>query len=116
MADPENKNALPGNAAATATDAQQVSWEAYQQERFGPLPPDTFRILDCGSPQGWHFELELDGKAIVLKEPGREYATAYAVHENRQRADELARLAIAANLGQDAAQRAQFKVVWGGAV
>lgn len=116
MADAQNNYTPPDTAAANANDTSRVSWDEYQEARFGPLPPDTFRILDCGSPQGWHFELELIGKAIVLKEPGRDISSAYAVHENRQRADELARLAIAANLGREVAQRAQFKVVWGGTV
>lgn len=96
-------------------DRKRAEGEArYHEARHGELPAGTYRILEQGGFVGWHLELEIDGEAIVLKEPGGEFETSYAVFSDKKRADELARAEIARRHGQEAADAAKFKVVFGG--
>lgn len=100
-----------------AFEKRRTEGEArYQEARYGELPAGTYRILEQGGIAGWHLELEINGKAVVLKEPGGTFESAYAVFEDKKRADELARAEIARRHGQAAADAAQFRVVWGGSL
>lgn len=98
-----------------AFEQQRREGEArYQEARFGALPADTYRILDQGGFLGLHYELEIDGETIVLKEPGESFPNSIVVHSNPALAYQLARAEVSRRHGDDAATRAQFLVVWGG--
>jgi hypothetical protein len=113
--------ALMPEATEMTTDEREV-FEAekkegaarYQEARFGVLPTGTYRILENGGFMGWHLTIEIDGEEVVLKEPDKEFESAYAVFTNKARADELARAEVAVRHGQSAADVALFKVVWSG--
>lgn len=99
------------------TPEEQAAFDkrcAEGEARFGELPAGTYRILEQGGIAGWHLELEIDGEVVVLQEPGSDFATAYAVFNDKKRAEALARAEIARRHGQEAANTAEFRGVWGG--
>lgn len=98
---------------AKSNQEYQEGVARYKEARYGVLPDSCYRVLDQGSFMGWYYELELDGEAVVLREEDAPYSE-YAVHENRPRAEELARAEIARRHGQEAADSATFRVIWGG--
>lgn len=103
----------PVDAATQAARAQEQkeAHDRWTEARHGPLPPDTYRVLEQGSFMGWYYELELAGETIVLtNEPGHEYAVTAA------EAATLARQHVAQRLGPDAAERARFRKIWGGSI
>ena len=85
----------------------------YKEQRYGTLPPDTYRILDQGGICGWSYELEINNRIILLEEPNIP-GSSIRVHHDKKRADEIARTHVAKKYGDDAAARAKFVVVWGG--
>jgi hypothetical protein len=96
-------------------DKARAEGEAhYQEQRHGRLPPGTYRILEQGSFAGWRLELEIDGKEIELNAHPETRAGAYAAFRNRALAERLARAEIARRHGEEAAQGATFRAVWGG--
>ncbi len=86
----------------------------YAEARHGALPPDTYRLLEQGSVIGWHFELEIDGDIVSLKEADGGPLSALDVGANKARAEELAREEVARRHGDVAAASASFRVMWGG--
>jgi hypothetical protein len=89
--------------------SQQKAHARYQQERHGTLPEGTYRLLEQAGIAGWYHELEIDGELVALPD---EVTGTCEAHE--QRAVEFARLEIQRRHGQDAAQRARFKIMRGG--
>ena len=85
----------------------------FQEQRYGTLPPDTYRILEQGGFVGWTYELEIGTELIVLRHPEvPDSAFRLFGHENLAVAQ--ARAEIARSHGEAAAQRAQFRFMWGG--
>jgi hypothetical protein len=92
---------------------QAAEHAAWCKARFGPLPADTYRILDCGSLAGWYFDLELEGERITLKTPAK---NEFAVHRDRKLALALARAVVESKCGDVAAERASFFIVTSGEI
>jgi hypothetical protein len=90
---------------------QREAHARYLEERHCVLPDDTYRLLAQGGITGWHHELEIDGELVVLPD---DVTGTTDVHERR--AVELAREEIGRRHGQGAAEKACFKIMWGGSL
>lgn len=84
---------------------------AYQEARYGELPADTYRILEQGSFVGWYYELELCGKIYPL---ARENELEFALFGDAEEATKIAKAKIAALIGSSAAEKAEFRFMFGG--
>ena len=92
---------------------REESWARFQEQRHGELPPDTYRILEQGGFVGWTYELEIDGGAVVLYHPETP-DSAFQLFGHEKLAIAQARAEIARRHGEAAAERAQFRFMWGG--
>lgn len=92
---------------------RQASAKRFEEERYGDLPENTYRILEQGSFVGWYYELEVADEVIVLKHPDPA-KSPYKLFGDKALAVAQARAAIALWRGQEAAQQATFQVMWGG--
>lgn len=108
-------NAEPMSAEEKASfEQERLEGEArYRKARFGPLPEGCYRLLEQGGFEGLHYELEIDGKEIILRKPDSK-DSEYAAFNDKKLADKLARAEIARLQGQEAADTATFTTVWGG--
>lgn len=91
--------------------ARKRRQEAYQEARYGQLPEHTYRILEQGSIVGWYYELELDGQPITLMDTDN---NQFALFGQPEKAIELAKQHIAEKLGQTAADKSEFRFLFGG--
>jgi hypothetical protein len=103
--------------APALSPEEQVRYDegerSYAEKRYGPLPPDMYRILRQGSVFGWTYELEIDGKEVLLYHP-EPRGTSFALYGNPALAETQARAEIARRHGEEASTRARFIFVWGG--
>jgi hypothetical protein len=88
---------------------QREAHARYLEERHCALPAGTYRLLAQGGITGWYHELEIDGELVTLPD---DVTGTLDVHERR--AVELAREEIRRRHGQEAAEHASFKIMWGG--
>lgn len=110
---PRAPEMTPGQAAAFEREREEGR-ARYLEARFGQLPVDTYRVLDCGSFVGWFYTLEVGGEEIILEEAGEDFWNKFKVHSDTALANQLAKAEIAKRYGAEVAERARFAVVWGG--
>lgn len=92
-------------------EARERRAAAYQEARYGDLPADTYRILEQGSFMGWYYELEVGGNVYTLARPDEHEFELFGDGEEAVR---ISRAKIADLIGDAAAEKAQFRFMFGG--
>ena len=103
--------AIREHDAAELAQRQKMSMRDWEALRYGPLPPNVYRILDCGDESGSIYQLELGDERITLSNRA---GNARALYGDTARAVFVARDIIAERLGEYAGEDAQFRFVWAG--
>jgi hypothetical protein len=97
--------------AAVLAQRQKISMRDWEAMRYGPLPPNVYRILDCSGDAGCLYQLELGKERITLSNRA---GNAQALYGDTARAVFVARDHIAERFGEAAGAEAQFRFVWSG--
>ena len=106
-------------AKDTRTDEEKQQFEQYrkrraaeyQEARYGTLPPNTYRILEQGSFMGWHYELEVAHNTYTLS---RNNESEFALFGDSEAVIDIAKEKLARLIGDAAAEKAEFRFVFGG--
>jgi hypothetical protein len=97
--------------AAVSAEVRNASLQHWQDLRYGPLPPNVYRILDSSGEFGSIYQLEIGAERITLTNRAGNPAALYG---DTARAVYVARDIVAERFGEDAGTDACFRFVWAG--
>jgi hypothetical protein len=103
-------SACSGEAAAS-TEVRNASLQHWKDLRYGPLPPNVYRILDSSGELGSIYQLEIGTERITLTNRA---GNPVALYGDTARAVYVARDIVAERFGEEAGADARFCFVWAG--